>query len=90
MCRRCQTAASLAGFINGAIRNSDQRQMAELLRRKSQVVVAFGVCAQLGGIPGLANLSDAKDIFARSSTVATRPNGIRNQRLRVDPAPIRR
>jgi F420-non-reducing hydrogenase small subunit len=28
------------------------------------VVVAFGICAQLGGIPGLANLSDAKGIFA--------------------------
>jgi F420-non-reducing hydrogenase small subunit len=38
--------------------------MANLLRAKSQVVVAFGVCAQLGGIPGLANLSDAKGIFA--------------------------
>jgi F420-non-reducing hydrogenase small subunit len=54
----------LASFINGAIRNSDQLKMAKLLRAKSQVVVAFGVCAQLGGIPGLANLSDAKGIFA--------------------------
>ncbi|HYW45352.1 MAG TPA: hypothetical protein VE959_20990 [Bryobacteraceae bacterium] len=53
----------LASFINGAIRNSDQREMAELLRAKSQVVVAFGACAQLGGVPGLANLSDAKGIF---------------------------
>jgi F420-non-reducing hydrogenase small subunit len=54
----------LASFINGAIRNSDQREMVRLLRAKSRVVVAFGVCAQLGGIPGLANLSDAKGIFA--------------------------
>jgi len=54
----------LASFINGAIRNSDQLKMAKLLRAKSQVVVAFGVCAQLGGIPGLANLTDAKSIFA--------------------------
>jgi F420-non-reducing hydrogenase small subunit len=54
----------LASFINGAIRNSDQLKMAKLLRAKSQVVVAFGVCAQLGGIPGLANLSDAKGIYA--------------------------
>jgi F420-non-reducing hydrogenase small subunit len=53
----------LASFINGAIRNSDQVKMAKLLRAKSQVVVAFGVCAQLGGIPGLANLSDKKGIF---------------------------
>jgi F420-non-reducing hydrogenase small subunit len=53
----------LASFINGAIRNSEQREMVKLLRAKSQVVVAFGVCAQLGGIPGLANLTDAKGIF---------------------------
>ena len=37
--------------------------MAELLRAKSQVVVAFGICAQLGGIPGLANVTDAKGIL---------------------------
>jgi len=54
----------LVSFINGAIRNSDQREMAELLRARSRMVVAFGSCAQLGGIPGLANLSGAKSIFA--------------------------
>ncbi len=54
----------LASFINGAVRNSDQREMVELLRAKSRVVVAFGVCAQSGGIPGLANLWDAKSILA--------------------------
>jgi len=53
----------LASLINGAIRNSEQLEMVELLRAKSQVVVAFGVCAQLGGIPGLANLTDAKSIL---------------------------
>jgi F420-non-reducing hydrogenase small subunit len=42
-------------FINGAVRSSEQLEMAELLRRKSKLVVAFGSCAQLGGIPGLAN-----------------------------------
>jgi len=53
-----------ASFINGAVRSSEQLEMVELLRVKSRVVVAFGVCAQLGGIPGLANLSDAKSIMA--------------------------
>jgi F420-non-reducing hydrogenase small subunit len=56
--------AILASFINGAVRNSEQREIVEMLRKKSQVVVAFGVCAQSGGIPGLANLSNAKGIFA--------------------------
>ncbi|HWQ54297.1 MAG TPA: hypothetical protein VN442_11470 [Bryobacteraceae bacterium] len=50
-------------FINGAVRNSDQRRMALLLRRKSQIVVAFGACAQLGGIPGLANLCGRKSLL---------------------------
>lgn len=54
--------ASIAiSFINGAIRTSHQLEMARLLRRKSKLVVAFGACAQLGGIPGLANLTTAKD-----------------------------
>jgi len=42
-------------FINGAIRSSEQEEMVRLLRRKSQLVIAFGSCAHLGGIPGLAN-----------------------------------
>ncbi|MCX5795500.1 MAG: oxidoreductase [Elusimicrobia bacterium] len=52
-------------FINGAIRMSEQEEAVKLLRRKSQLVVAHGSCAHLGGIPGLANLWDRKSIFAR-------------------------
>jgi len=43
-------------FINGAIRSSEQLEMVEMLRRKAQLVVAFGSCAHLGGLPGLANM----------------------------------
>ncbi len=50
-------------FINGAIRSSEQFEMVELLRAKSQLVVAFGSCAHLGGIPGLANMSNREEIF---------------------------
>lgn len=53
----------LAGFLNGAIRTTEQEEMAHLLRRKSKVLVAFGACAQLGGIPGLANLWSRESIF---------------------------
>ena len=42
-------------FINGAVRLEEQEEMVKLLRRKSGLVVAFGACAHLGGIPGLAN-----------------------------------
>jgi F420-non-reducing hydrogenase small subunit len=55
----------LATFLNGAIRTSEQEEMAELLRRKSKLLVAFGSCSHLGGIPGLANL------FTRESILET-------------------
>lgn len=54
-----------ASFINGAIRTSEQQEMAELLRRKSGAIVAFGSCAWMGGIPGLANLYSREEILAR-------------------------
>lgn len=52
-------------FINGAIRSSEQREMAELLRRKSQVVIAYGSCSYQGGIPGLANLYEPESLLSR-------------------------
>lgn len=52
-------------FINGAIRLDEQQEIAELLRRKSQVVIAFGSCAHLGGIPGLANFKNREEILRR-------------------------
>jgi len=53
-------------FINGAIRTSEQLEMAELLRKKAGLIVAFGSCAHTGGIPGLANLYDKESILATS------------------------
>jgi len=35
-------------FINGAVRTEEQEEMVELLREKSDLVVAFGACAHLG------------------------------------------
>ncbi|MGD8603435.1 MAG: F420-nonreducing hydrogenase [Anaerolineales bacterium] len=50
-------------LFNGAIRTSEQEYMAQLLRRKSKVLVAFGSCAHEGGIPGLANATTKDAIF---------------------------
>lgn len=50
-------------FINGAVRTSEQLEMAELLRRKSQLLIAFGSCAHLGGIPGLANVTNRREVL---------------------------
>ena len=50
-------------FINGSVRLEEQEEMVKLLRKKSQLVVAFGSCAHTGGIPGLANFSTRDAIF---------------------------
>ncbi len=47
--------ALFATLLNGAIRTSEQEELAVLLRRKSRYLIAYGACAQLGGIPALAN-----------------------------------
>src|SRR3989339_1114231 len=52
-------------LFNGAIRNSENEPLAKLLRSKSKTLVAFGTCAHLGGIPGLANLFNREQIFSR-------------------------
>jgi F420-non-reducing hydrogenase small subunit len=72
----------LAAFVNGAIRTTEQEEMAHLLRRKAKVLVAFGSCAHLGGIPALANLWDREAIFATSylTTPSTvNPDGVMPQ-----------
>jgi F420-non-reducing hydrogenase small subunit len=50
-------------LFNGGIRNSENERLAKLLRRKSKILVAFGSCASVGSIPGLANLSAPQEIF---------------------------
>ena len=53
-------------FFNGAVRNSENEHLAQLLRRKSKLLVAFGSCAHMGGIPGLANFTTKEEIFRRA------------------------
>jgi F420-non-reducing hydrogenase small subunit len=45
-------------LFNGCIRNEENLHIAELLRKKSKVLVAYGSCASEGCIPGLGNLTD--------------------------------
>ena len=66
-------------FINGAIRLSEQEEWVKLLRDKCSLVVAFGSCAHLGGIPGLANDCNLEDIFANKyhkSPTIDNPNNL--------------
>jgi F420-non-reducing hydrogenase small subunit len=50
-------------LFNGAIRTSENEEIAHLLRRKSKILVAFGSCAYEGCIPALANLTTSNAIF---------------------------
>lgn len=52
-------------LFNGAVRNSENEHLAHLLRKKTKVLVAYGSCAHMGGIPGLGNFSDREGIFER-------------------------
>jgi F420-non-reducing hydrogenase small subunit len=66
-------------LFNGAIRTSEQEYMARLLRQKSKVLVAFGACAQEGGIPALGNITNRQGIFDfvyKESPSTENPDGI--------------
>ena len=79
--------AILATFLNGAIRTTEQEEMAHLLRRKSKLLLAFGSCSHLGGIPGLANLFDRESILQNvyhESPSTVNEKGVRPQRHHKD------
>jgi len=65
-------------IINGHVRNSEQEEVAKLLRKKSQLVLSFGACACFGGTPGMANFRTKEDIFNwvyRDAPTVVNPKG---------------
>lgn len=65
-------------IINGHVRNSEHEEVAKLLRKKSQLVLAFGACACFGGTPGMANFRSKDDIFNwvyRDAPTVVNPKG---------------
>jgi F420-non-reducing hydrogenase small subunit len=52
-------------LFNGAVRNSENKHIAQVLRNKTKILVAYGSCAYMGGIPGLANFSSKEEILKR-------------------------
>ncbi|MBN1699294.1 MAG: hypothetical protein JW881_17370 [Spirochaetales bacterium] len=61
------------GFYHGAVRNSDNEEMAKVMRDKCRFLIAYGACAHMGGIPGLANATTRKKILEQvyKKTVST-------------------
>ena len=50
-------------LFSGGMRTHENVEMAQLLRRKSKILISFGSCASEGCIPGLANLSSAQSLL---------------------------
>ncbi len=67
-------------LYHGSIANTENSEMAKLLRKKSKVIIAFGACATHGGIPGLANLTNTKSLF---KTVYSETQSTANQNMTV-------
>ena len=71
-------------LFNGAIRNSENEEMAKLLRRKSKFMVAYGSCAYEGCIPALSNLTTKEatfnTVYIDNPSIAN-PEGITPQTL---------
>jgi len=66
-------------LFNGAIRTDHDRHLAELLRKKSRLLVAFGSCATEGCIPSLSNIRGAAYALQRASVdnlTSDNPQGI--------------
>ena len=72
----------LVTLFNGSIRTTENEHLAQTLRRKSRILVAFGSCANEGCIPGLANLSSREAMF---EVAYAGPSTENPQRLRPQP-----
>lgn len=53
-------------IVEGAVANAKNAEILKEVRQKAKTLIAFGTCACLGGLPGLRNLNNAKDVLKRS------------------------
>jgi len=70
------------GLISGMIRLDEHEHMCKVMRAKCNVIVAYGACAAMGGIPGMANMHTKEEIFqtAYFDTFSTdNPDGVTPQ-----------
>jgi F420-non-reducing hydrogenase small subunit len=70
----------VATLLNGAVRSTEQEEMARLLRRKSQFLIAYGSCAVSGGIPALANQFSREQVLQFNYELA--PTLVNEQKTR--------
>jgi F420-non-reducing hydrogenase small subunit len=66
-------------FIDGMIRLDEHIHMAKVMRKKAKTLIAFGVCASLGGTAGMGSLHTKEDLFEKAfknTPTTDNPDGI--------------
>jgi len=69
------------GIVTGCIRNEENKQLAQEMRKKCKTLIALGSCASFGGIPSLANLATTSELLekvykgSKSTDAAEPPKG---------------
>ena len=53
-------------LVEGAIANSENEEMAHLIRKNSRIVIAFGDCATTGNVTAMRNSIPLEDVQRRS------------------------
>jgi F420-non-reducing hydrogenase small subunit len=53
------------GIISGSVRNEENKEIAEAMRKRVNFLIAMGSCACYGGIPALANQFTTDEIYER-------------------------
>jgi len=51
------------GIITGGVRNEEHKELAQEMRNKCKIIIAYGSCAVFGGLPALANMYTKEDTF---------------------------
>lgn len=66
-------------FIDGMVRLDEHIHMANVMRKKAKTVIAFGVCAALGGTAGMGSLHSKEELFAKAyknTPTTDNPDGV--------------
>lgn len=66
-------------FIDGMIRLDEHIHMAQVMRKKAKTLIAFGVCAALGGTAGMSSLNTKEELFSKAfknTPTTDNPDGI--------------
>lgn len=52
-------------IVSGSVRNQENKEKLQELRKKSKILIAYGTCACYGGITGMADLYNPEDVTTR-------------------------